>query len=82
MKTVKLKDGVIIRECNGGGVYSIVGDNINFDDLRPLEIRFAITGNEKDYTMSFTSGRFMISTLLNSDHILIMKQILKEMGEI
>ena len=81
MKTLKLKDGVIIRECMGGGVYSIVGDNIEFDDLRPLEIRFAITGNKNDYTMSFTSGRFMISTLLNSDHILTVQDLYKVLDD-
>ena len=83
MKTVKFKEGVTIRECIGGGCYSIVKDDGKFYNLQPLEeIRFAITGDKKDYTMSFASGRIMVSVSINSDHVLIMKQILKEMGEI
>ena len=83
MKTIRLNDNIIVRECIGGGCYSIVKDNGTFDALHPLEqIRFAITGDKKDYTMSFASGRIMVSVSINSDHILIMKHILKEMGEI
>lgn len=82
MKTVKLTDGVTIRECLGDGCFSII-DTDN-PKITRNDIRFAVTGrnDEDEYTMSMTMGRCIVSTLLNSDHILIMKQILKEMGEI
>ena len=82
MNIVKFNCNVTIRDCKGAGCFSIVDDTFNSDDIQPTEIRFAITGNKDDYTMSLAAGRLMISVLLNSDHILIMKQILKEMGEI
>ena len=82
MKTVEFKDGLVIRECLGDGCFSIV-DTDN-PKITRNDIRFAVTSrnDEDEYTISMAMGRCLVSTLLNSDHILIMKQILKEMGEI
>ena len=80
MKTVKFEDGLVIKECLGDGCFSIV-DTDN-PKITRNDIRFAVTGRNDEYTLSMAVGRCLISTLLNSDHILIMKQILKEMGEI
>ncbi len=61
---------------------------INYSDMsKPpkicdMTVRFAIAGKDDKYTISLTAEEFTITGLINSDHILIMKQILKEMGEI
>ena len=80
MKTVKFKDGLVIKECIGDGCFSIV--DTDKPEISRNDVRFAITGRDDEYTISMAMGKLLISTLLNSDHILIMKQILKEMGEI
>ena len=80
MKTVKFKDGLVIKECIGDGCFSIV--DTDKPKITRNDIRFAVTGRKGEYTISMAVGRCLVSTLLNSDHILIMKQILKEMGEI
>ena len=82
MNTAKFKD-INIRDCIGSGCFSIIDpDTYKRPEINSIDVRFSITGNGEDYTLSMAAGRLMITTLLNSDHILIMKQILKEMGEI
>lgn len=80
MKTVKFKDGLTITECLGDGCFSIV--DTDKPEISRNDVRFAVTGREGEYTISMAMGKILVSTLLNSDHILIMKQILQEMGEI
>ena len=76
-------DDVMIRDCYGSGCISLIDpETYTRPDIIPVDVRFSITGNGKDYTISVIAGKVMTSTLLNSDHILIMKLILKEMGEI
>lgn len=79
MKTSKYRD-IVIKECWGDGCFSIVDSDK--PKITGHDIRFAVTAHNNDYTVSMNVGRCLVSTLLNSDHILIMKQILKEMGEI
>ena len=78
--------GVVVRECDGLGLIALIPDEKMNSDFKKIDIdvRFAITGKFEgdDYTLSLTAGDINMTTLLNSDHILIMKQILKEMGEI
>ena len=82
MNAAKFKD-INIRDCVGSGCFSIIDPaTYNRPEVNSIDVRFSITGNGKDYTLSVVAGRLMTTTLLNSDHILIMKQILKEMGEI
>lgn len=84
MNTVKNNDGVIIRECFSCGVISLMNDlsDISKVKLYDRNVSCAVTGKDDTYTLSLTDGTLMMSTLLNSDHILIMKQILNELGEI
>lgn len=83
MKITKYTDTVKSRSCWGQGAY--------LTDLRKVkrptdnDVKFSIIGtNEDKYTINMSSEDMgvMIATVINSDHILIMKQILKEMGEI
>lgn len=84
MNTVKNNDGVIIRECFSFGVISLMNDlsDISKVKLYDRKVSCAVTGKDDTYTLSLTDGTLMMSTLLNSDHILIMKQILNELGEV
>ena len=86
MKITKYTETVQSRSCWGQGAY--------LTDLRKVKhptenpVKFSIIGNkasnEGQYTINMSSEDLgvMIATVINSDHILIMKQILKEMGEI
>lgn len=78
----KYTDTVQSRSCQGRGVY--VTDLLRFKKPTESTVRFSITGNEDGYVIYVSSEDLgvMVGTLINSDHILIMKQILKEMGEI
>lgn len=82
MNIANFKD-INIRDCVGSGCFSIIDPaTYTRPEINSIDVRFSITGDGKDYTLSVIAGRLMTSILLNSDHILIMKQILKEMGEI
>ena len=86
MKITKYTDTVQSRSCWGQGTYVIDLSNFNL----PIDntVYFSIVGDkdnpEGNYTINMSSEDLgvMIATVINSDHILIMKQILKEMGEI
>ena len=82
MKIEKFTATVQSRSCQGRGVY--VTDLLSFKMPTESTVRFSITGNEDGYVINMSSEDLgvMVGTLVNSDHILIMKQILKEMGEI
>ena len=82
MKIVKYTDTIKSRECWGKGAYLI---NLGkFSKPTEADVRFSITSEDKNYVVNMSSEDLgvMISGVINSDHILIMKQILKEMGEI
>ena len=82
MKIEKYTETVQSRSCLGRGVY--VTELLSFKMPTESTVRFSITGNEDGYDINMSSEDLgvMVATLVNSDHILIMKQILKEMGEI
>lgn len=83
MKIEKFTATVQSRSCQGRGVY--VTELLSFKMPTESTVRFSITGNNEDgYVINMSSEDLgvMVGTLVNSDHILIMKQILKEMGEI
>ncbi len=82
MKIEKYTDTVQSRSCEGEGLYVTDLCKLNL----PIEstVRFSITSDGDNYVINMSSEDLgvMIATVINSDHILIMKQILKEMGEI
>ena len=82
MKIEKFTATVQSRSCEGCGMY--MTDLLSFKMPTESTVRFSITGNKDDYVINMSSEDLgvMVGTLVNSDHILIMKQILKEMGEI
>ena len=82
MRIEQYTDTVKSRVCWGAGAYLInVGE---FPKPTDADVRFSITDDGENYTINMSSGDLgvMIAGTINSDHILIMKQILKEMGEI
>lgn len=82
MKIEKFTETVQSRSCQGCGVY--VTDLLSFKMPTESTVRFSITGGDDGYVINMSSEDLgvMVGTLINSDHILIMKQILKEMGEL
>lgn len=83
MRITKYTDTVQSRSCWGQGAY--ITDLRNLKLPTDNDVKFSIIGNNEDkYTINMSSEDLgvMIATVINSDHILIMKQILKEMGEI
>ena len=82
MNVVKLTDTIKSRECWGAGAY--LKNLGKFPKPTEADVRFSITSGGENYVINMSSDDLgvMISGVINSDHILIMKQILKEMGEI
>lgn len=82
MKIEKFTTTVQSRSCQGRGVY--VTELLILKKPTESTVRFSITGDKDGYVINMSSEDLgvMVGTLVNSDHILIMKQILKEMGEI
>lgn len=82
MKIEKFTATVQSRSCQGRGVYAT--ELLILKKPTESTVRFSITGDKDGYVINMSSEDLgvMVGTLVNSDHILIMKQILKEMGEI
>ena len=82
MKIEKYTETIQSRSCQGRGVYET--ELLRFKMPTESTVRFSITCDKDGYVINMSSEDLgvMVGTLVNSDHILIMKQILKEMGEI
>ena len=82
MKIEKYTDTVQSISCIGEGLY--VRDLYKLNPPTESTVRFSITSDKDSYVINMSSEDLgvMIATAINSDHKLIMKQILKEMGEI
>ena len=86
MKITKYTETVQSRSCWGQGAY--ITDLRNFKMPTDTDVKFSIIGKKGNtkgtYAINMSSEDLgvIIATVINSDHVLIMKQILKEMGEI